>query len=284
MFIPERLARTCTGFPEREQWLAELPAAVEALADRWALHLGAPLDHDGYCSWIAPVTRADGRAAMLKFGMPHMEADHEIAMLRLADGDPMVRLYDADEASGAMLLERCVPGTRLADVATAEEQDRIVARTLRRVWRLPAVAPFRPLSEMLRCWSDDTLKLEGHWLDPALVRDGLALFTELPRTAAEEVLLATDLHAGNILQAEREPWLMIDPKPFVGDPAYDATQHLFNHEDRVRADPRGTIARFAGLLDVDAERLLLWMFARAAAEDSVVARSTETARALASVL
>lgn len=52
----------------------------------------------------------------------------------------------------------------------------------------------------------------------------------------------------------------------LGDPAYDATQHLFNCETRLLADPQGTIGRFAGLLGVDRERVRLWMFARAAAE------------------
>src|SRR5215207_7784436 len=39
--------------------------------------------------------------------------------------------------------------------------------------------------------------------------------TELSRSAPTDVLLATDLHAGNVLRARREPWLVIDPKPFV---------------------------------------------------------------------
>jgi hypothetical protein len=64
----------------------------------------------------------------------------------------------------------------------------------------------------------------------------------------------------------REPWLVIDPKPFVGDPAYDATQHLRNCDLRLRSDPDGTIRRFADLLGVDHDRVRLWMFARAAAE------------------
>jgi len=79
------------------------------------------------------------------------------------------------------------------------------------------------------------------WSDAGLVREGLRLFKELPRTAPTEVLLSTDLHAGNVLRAEREPWLVIDPKPFVGDPAYDATQHLFNCDARLRSDPDETI-------------------------------------------
>jgi streptomycin 6-kinase len=78
-------------------------------------------------------------------------------------------------------------------------------------------------------------------------------------------VLVTDLHAGNVLRARREPWLAIDPKPFVGDPAYDATQHLLNCEARLRSDPHGTIKRFADLLGVDHERVRLWLFARVAA-------------------
>ena len=115
-------------------------------------------------------------------------------------------------------------------------------------------------------WSEETLADEEHWREPALVREGLTLFSELPLNAPAEVLLATDLHAGNVLRSEREPWLVIDPKPFVGDPAYDATQHLFNCTERLLSDPKGTIHRMADLLGVDYERVRLWTFARAAAE------------------
>jgi streptomycin 6-kinase len=104
------------------------------------------------------------------------------------------------------------------------------------------------------------------WRDSGLVREGLELFEELAKNASSDVLLATDLHAGNVLAARREPWLVIDPKPFVGDPAYDATQHLFNCPGRLYSKPEETICRFADLLGVDDERVRLWTFARAAAE------------------
>jgi streptomycin 6-kinase len=113
---------------------------------------------------------------------------------------------------------------------------------------------------------EETTSAVSRWPDEALVREGLRLFEELPRTAGREVLLATDLHAGNVLRAEREPWLVIDPKPFIGDPAYDATQHLLNCETRLRSDPIGTIRHFADLLEVDHDRVRLWMVARSAAE------------------
>jgi streptomycin 6-kinase len=92
------------------------------------------------------------------------------------------------------------------------------------------------------------------------------MMQQLAATPHDEVLLVTDLHAGNVLRAQREPWLMIDPKPFVGDPAYDATQHLLNCERRLKSDPFGLISRIASLSDLGSERLRLWLFARAAAE------------------
>jgi streptomycin 6-kinase len=216
---------------------------------------------------VAPVALANGRLAVLKLGMPHMEGEHERQGLRFWNGDPTVRLLDADDELGAMLLERCEPGTPLRALPYAE-QDLVVARLLRRLWRSPSAPhPFRPLSAMTEYWSKESLANVEYWPDAGLVREGLRLFQDLPRTAPiDDVLLATDLHAGSILRSEREPWLVIHPKPFVGDPAYDATQHLFNCWSRLRADPSGTICRIADLLEVDTERVRLWTFARAAAE------------------
>jgi streptomycin 6-kinase len=244
-----------------------LPGALRNLERRWSLTIGTPFDgEDVSCAWVAPVARADGTSAVLKLGMPHMEGEHELQGLRFWNGDPTVRLLESDEKLGAMLLERCEPGTTLR-VLAEPEQDLVIAGLLRRLWRLPtAPHPFRPLSALTDHWTNETLADIEQWPDTGLVREGLRLFNELPRTAPTEVLLATDLHAGNVLRSKREPWLVIDPKPFIGDPAYDATQHLFNCDARLRSDPNGTICRIADLLGVDRERVRLWMFARAAAE------------------
>lgn len=196
-----------------------------------------------------------------------MEADHEADGLRFWAGDPTVHLFEADEQTGAILIERCSPGTSLRTLPEPE-QDVIIAGLLRRLWRTPPRnLPFRPLALMTEYWASATLAKEDHWTDAGLVREGLHLFKHLHDSApSADTLLATDLHAGNVLKAHREPWLVIDPKPFLGDPAYDATQHLFNCEERLLASPRDTIHRFADLLEVDRERVRLWTFARAAAE------------------
>jgi streptomycin 6-kinase len=265
--VPQRLAANCQKTPQRAAWLDRLPGALLDLQRRWSLTLHAPFDgEEGSCAWVAPVTRTDGASAVLKLGMPHMESAHELPGLRFWNGDPTVRLPESDDELGAMLLERCNPGTALRALPE-REQDVVIAGLLRRLWRKPERPhPFRPLSALTEYWSGETLAMAEHWPDPSLVREGLRLFAELPGTARTEVLLATDLHAGNVLRSEREPWLVIDPKPFVGDPAYDVTQHLINCEARLRADPAGTICRIADLAEVDRERVRLWMFARAAAD------------------
>lgn len=270
-----QLVASCQKSTAGRSWLHRLPDAVQTLARRWTLTLDTPIENEVSCSWVAPATLPDGTRAVLKIGMPHMEGMHEIEGLRFWNGDATARLLLADETLGAMLLERCEPGTPLREVPESE-QDAVAASLLRRLWRSPSQPhPFRPLSALLQYWSEETIRAINCWPDPGLVREGLQLFRELPQSAPSEVLLATDLHAGNILRAQREPWLVIDPKPFVGDPACDATQHLFNCATRLRSDPKGLIGRFAELLGVDAERVRLWTFARAAAEPRNAWRNEE---------
>lgn len=265
--IPSRLAATCRTSVERAAWLDRLPNTLRNLEIQWSLVLGPPFDtEDVSCAWVAPARLINGSSAVLKVGMPHMEAEHELEGLRFWNGDPTVRVLLADDPTGAMLLERCEPGTPLRALPESG-QDVVITGLLRRLWRAPSAShPFRPLWALMKHWSEETLADVEQWPDAGLVREGLHLFKELPHTAAREVLLATDLHAGNVLRSAREPWLVIDPKPFVGDPAYDATQHLFNCDERLRADPNGIIRRVADLLEVDHERVRLWTFARAAAE------------------
>lgn len=269
MVIPTRLIENCGEVPERCFWLDNLPVLLHQLTDRWSLRVGAPFDHANVtCSWVAPVVRADGTAAVLKLGMPHLEGADEIPGLRFWNGEPTVQLLEADEALGAMLVERCLPG----DMLRSEPEvtwDGVIADLLKRLWRRPGQSEllrFRHLSLMLDSWSRETLAQSQHWPDAGLVRYGLQLFRELSRPSPADQLLATDLHAANVLRSGRKPWLVIDPKPFMGDPAFDLVQHLRNCEARLHADPAGMVKRMADLAEVDDERLTRWTLARAAAD------------------
>lgn len=128
--------------------------------------------------------------------------------------------------------------------------DKVVAGLLCQLWAQPyQTYLFRPLAEMWATWADEFEReyaAARHRLDPGLARAGVTLFRELPSTAGRAVLLCTDLHAENILAARRAPWLVIGPKPYVGDPAYDVLQHMLNCEDRLAADPAGLADRMAG--------------------------------------
>jgi streptomycin 6-kinase len=266
--IPARLTARCERSDEASRWLVGLPSVNRELQTRWSLTIDAPFDTEEVsCAWVAPVTIAETSRAVLKMGMPHFEAEHEIAGLRFWDGNPTVRLLADDESLGAMLLERCEPGGHLRVLRSEDQQDVVVTSILRRLWRTPTgLHPFRPLSAMMARWSEETLGHRRKWCDAALVNEGLRVLHQLSQPANDDALLATDLHAGNILQATREPWLVIDPKPFIGDRAFDVTQHLLNCIGRLRAEPLGTIRRLADLLEVDCERVRLWTFGRLAAE------------------
>jgi streptomycin 6-kinase len=269
MFIPEQLVENCQKVQERRYWLDNLPALLHQLTDRWSLRVGAPFDHAHVtCSWVAPVVRADGKAAVLKLGMPHMEGADEIQGLRFWNGNPTVQLLESDDELGAMLLERCQPGDMLRSEPEAK-WDLVVATLLKRLWRRPGqddFPRFRHLSVMLESWSHETLAQAHCWPDAGLVRHGLQLFQELSEPSPEDKLLATDLHAANVLRSEREPWLVIDPKPFIGDAAFDLVQHLHNCEARLHSDPVGMVKRMADLAEVDDERVRRWTFARSAAD------------------
>jgi streptomycin 6-kinase len=261
------------GGPAMAAWLEALPGWVAQQADRWRLDLGEPFEPGGNCSWVAPATDRDGRAVVLKVAWRHDEAMHEAEGLAAVGGAGAVEVLEyehvADDTT-VMLLERCDPGTELR-VRPEAEQHVVVTELLRSVWAvdLSAGHPFRPLSVMADDWTERAaarLAERPDLLDAGLARDGLALFRQLARDGEQEVLLFTDLHAGNVLAAERRPWLLIDPKPYVGDPHYDVLQHLLNCNLSLQADPIGLLTTVADLAELDAERVRRWLFARCVKE------------------
>lgn len=253
-------------------WLELMPAAVRRYVDAWELEPGPAYEPGGNTAWVAPVRTADGDELVLKVGMRHPEAEHEADALRLWDGAGAVRLHRStyDDRSMALLLERCEPGTPLA-LRPEPEQDAAIAVVLQRIWSTPLRGdePFEPLAVLCRTWADETeqrLERGGYPGDPGHVRAAVALLRDGPSGDGDDVLLGTDVHAENVLAATREPWLLVDPKPFVGDPAYDVVQHLLNCRARLVADPLGLTERIAGLTSTDVDDVRTWTFARAACE------------------
>ena len=283
-----------TSSPERrgndranwEAWLGRLPRVVGDIAARWNLRIGAPFQPGGHTAWVAPARTAEGDPVVVKVTWPHFEAEHEADGLRLWDGRGAVKLLDAITHGGSriLLLEACTPGTPLTTQPEAE-QDVVIAGLLRRLWVTPPAGhSLRPLETMCRAWADEFERREtGRPSAPAdsgLIRQGIELLRLLPTDTETNAVLCTDLHAGNVLSSTREPWLMIDPKPYVGDPAYDLIQHLLNCRERLHADPRGLAERVAGLCDLESEMVRRWLFARCVQESHQWPDLLDVARAV----
>ena len=269
--LPENLSSTID--PDTRAWARLVEQRVRDVARRWSLQLGSPYQPGGETAWVAPARTADGEELVLKVGRWHEEAEHEADALRLWDGAGAVRLhrYERTEDTIAFLLERCDPGTTLRELPEPE-QDVVIAAVLRRTWTTPlGSTPFRPLHDLCRIWADETVERAAarrDVVDTGLLRQALDVLRLRPPAVVlpADALLCTDLHAGNVLAAEREPWLLVDPKPYAGERAYDVVQHLLNCPDRLVADPWGLTARMADLCGVEADDVRSWTFARCLTE------------------
>lgn len=266
MTLPSYLLKLGRESPEHQAWVDSLPKVVQAKAQEWALKLGAPYLENASCSYVVEALTAEGEEVVLKVGFPHFEARHEIEGLRLLNGPPTVRLLHFDKAVNAMLLEKCDPGTSLQQLKLSD-QDVIIGELLPEIWQsAPDTHGFSPLSEMVSLWNKETYETIDSYPYPSLAKQGCQLKEHLIHSSTNRVLLATDLHAGNILRAQRKPWLVIDIKPFVGDPAYDLTQHLINSLDSLQNHPTKRINKLADQAGVSRSRLRDWLFARLASE------------------
>jgi streptomycin 6-kinase len=206
--IPESLAEEWRREPD---WLAALPRLAADCAERWGLALEEPIDTPH--SLVVPAGDA-----VLKLNAPaHFEADHEAEALARWEGGGAVRLLARDDEWRAFVMERCVPGTRLWDASVDEPG--VVSELLPRLWIKPKEPhPFRLLVEEAERWAAEAptrYELGGRPFEKSLLDVAVDVFRSADRRAA--FLVNQDLHGGNVLRAEREPWLMIDPKPLVGE-------------------------------------------------------------------
>jgi streptomycin 6-kinase len=232
MMIPQPFAQAMVELygDDGRAWLNRLPHLLADCAQRWSLQIGPPFTPLSY-NYVAPAVRADGREVVIKAGVINPELLCEAAALRQYGGRGVARLLDADEAQGVMLLERLRPGTMLAALPDDDEATRVAAALMRQLWRpVPPDHPFPTVAQ----WAQGLSRLRRHFsggsgpFPEALVATAEALFTELLAATTEPRLLHGDLHHNNILAAERQPWLAIDPKGVVGDRGYEVGALLRN--------------------------------------------------------
>jgi streptomycin 6-kinase len=220
---------------------------------------------------------------VLKIQWPHRESEHEAAALELWDGDGAVRLLAHDEERHALLLDRCRPGTHLSEL-DADSALAVLVGLLPRLWK-PVEGPFRSLAEEAGWWAGyirDNWAKAGRPFEEELVDAAVSALEELAPTQGEQVLIHQDLHADNVLAAEREPWLVIDPKPLAGEREFGLASIIrsfeLGHSER---EVVGRLDRLSSELGLDRERARGWALGQTIAWSSggeFQQRHVETAR------
>jgi streptomycin 6-kinase len=238
-------------------WLAALPARTESLLARWDLTVDGPLMH-GVCALVVPVRRASGEPAVLKVTWPHEEARHEALALSLWDGDGAVRLLANDDDAWALLLERLDPTTTLRQVPI-EEALTVVTGMIRRLDR-PAPPGVRHMRDTAARWVHEFPAENDGFVPVDLVEQAVAYCGELGPAAGNH-LVNEDLHYDNVLRGEREPWLVIDPKPIAGDLEFGLIPLLWNRFDELEA--AGGLAAVTEAAGLDRSLARRWTFVRA---------------------
>lgn len=264
--IPTEFLTVGSRGPDWAAWLDGLPRLTRELLDSWGLRVDGDSAY-GNCALVVPVRTADGSAAVLKVQFPHVEAEEEHLALRIWDGNGAIRLLRADPRRFAMLLERA----SARDLTSVDALDAcsIVASAYQRL-HVPIGPQFKLLSAMMKSLSTDLLALPASAPVPrryveqaaSLARD----FAADPSTDGK--LIHSDLHYFNVLAADREPWLVIDPKPLSGDPHYEVAPLLWNRWDEIAAayDLRTALrSRFYTVIDtagLDEDRARDWVIVR----------------------
>jgi streptomycin 6-kinase len=251
------------------EWLSRLPGIVEECCERWDLTLGEAFEAASV-SFVAAVQLRDGDEAVLKVNFPHRESEREPDALSFWDGRGTVRLLQSAPEHRALLIEHCRPGTPLWTLMEAGQQDevtRIWANVAGHVWRpAPLVHHFHLLSAEAQVWAEEIPRDFASLTDPedrTIVGETVESIPGLLAGQEDLVVLHQDFHGGNILRAQREPWLVIDPKPLVGEREFDVEGFLCDGPGLLgRADAAVIVQKrfdmLADLLGLDKQRMRLW--------------------------
>ncbi|MGK5543913.1 APH(6)-I family aminoglycoside O-phosphotransferase [Streptomyces sp. URMC 127] len=250
-------------------WIAALPALTAELLGQWELRRdGEP--GAGEASLVLPVLRRDGTRAVLKLQMPREETTAALTGLRAWNGEGIVRLLDHDPQSSAMLLERLDSSRTLASVEDDDVATGILAGLLSRLVSVPAPRGLRSLGDIAAGMLEQVPRAVtalAQESDRQRLRGWASAVSELAGEPGDR-MLHWDLHYGNVLAAEREPWLAIDPEPLAGDPGFDLWPALDSRwEDVVaKGDPARVVRRRFDLLTealgLDRARATGWTLGR----------------------
>ncbi|MEP4770072.1 MAG: aminoglycoside phosphotransferase family protein [Roseibium sp.] len=260
--IPESLKHVA-AYPNGSGWLNSLPDLLGSCVSQWDLDDIGPPFGGSNVSLALPARRGTDDV-VLKIQYPDAESRYEADALQAWNGSGAVRLLEHDRENAALLLERCVPGTYLANDPNTDVLG-VVTDLLQQLLK-PVNGPFTTLADQAIVWAEEIPKAWERAMRPCeryLVDTALDFIRELSISQPDQVLLHQDLHGHNIISAEREPWLAIDPKPLVGEKAFSLAPIVRSFElGQTKEATLWRLDRLSADLGVDRERARGWTVAQ----------------------
>ncbi len=269
MNLPKAFLKNFTDLngAEGKLWLEHLPQTITGLEEKWKIKVQEHFSNLSY-NFVAPAIRQDGTLAVLKIGyLGELSVLLEANALKAYNGDGAVRLLEHDPTVEALLLERLEPGDSLPHFTNNEENTRITAGMLERLWReVSQPQDFRGLDSWTRELHGmyEKYKHDKTFKYLPLLGKAVQLYNE--HRDGEQVLLHADLHHDNILTAQREPYLAIDPKGIIGAKGFDVGTFLLNPFDTLVTLPNvhkiheERLAIFSEMLGMTHEEVAAWGF------------------------
>ena len=252
---------------DADAWLQAVPDLIASVTATWDLHVTAVANRiDAY--GLSIPARRDSERVTVRIAYPDAFLADETAALRAWNGTGAVRILEEDER-GAQLRTSPTPGTALSLERNEMKALRMAAETLRSLWIEPPEG-LQTLAAEVRAWgSSMPERFESVYqpFDEQLMRDAEVILRSFGPSQMDPVLLHGDVRLDTFL-LDREQAVAIDPKPLVGEPAFDVAALLRDGPGELVRDPgagrqklQGRLDQLTDLLDVRASRVRGWAFA-----------------------
>lgn len=243
------------------RWLSKLPEILASIAKKHSLSNLRPVEGMSL-NYVATAIQGD-LPVVVKVAFDAQSLYREKLCLEAFKGHGAVGVLDYDGTW--MLQQRAIPGKSLSalfpdDDAHATEIFCTLAKKLHRA-KVCDSSAFSSLKQLFQ-------PLDQSWKIPDPILSKARSFRdELLETSIKQVLLHGDLHHGNILQSEKD-WVAIDPKGYIGDPAFEPAAYLCNpvssllessHPKKRIASRINTCSR---LLELPQDRISQWLYAK----------------------
>ena len=268
--IPKELVKHVTAIcgAKGTAWLDDLPRTIGLLEEKWKLTVEAPFPPIEF-NFVAPATRENGDLAVLKIAPPYgsTEIFGEAKFLSARNGEGCIRVMDLDRQHHSILIERALPGQNFTEIfaddpfGCVEPAVSVLHSVLRR--------PPRDLSDTisLNDWFDGLRRYEKSSFPARYAEKALNIYSELSKQSEHIFYLHGDYHPGNIVNATREPYLVIDAKGIIGHIGYEIAVFLNNlhwwraDEPDIKERLDAALAKFSVGFGINEKELEQWAFA-----------------------